>query len=326
MQHLGVESPLGLGTWSWGNKLLWRYDESMDGSLEAGFAHMKSQLGSLFCDTGDSYGTFELEGRAESLLGAFSYRLQQPATIAATKIAPYPWRVTSKQFVDAFRRSLNRMNAHGQCTPVAQIHWSTAPYLFGSNLQDMQLWDGLYRCYQEGLASAVGTSNYGPKQLHRLHDFLSVQRSTPLLSVQVQYSLLSRVPEWNGLIEKANELGIQVIGYSPLALGILTGKFNQQQQMPGVRGIGFNAALQSSTKLMEVMQIIAERHKATLAQIALAWCIGKGVLPIVGVRSLEQAQANCGAVHVQLSEAEMNELDGVSASCVQTTQNPFTSA
>jgi len=321
-EHSKNGRALACGTWQWGNRLLWGYSNSMDLELEHAFRVMKAHNCTFF-DTGDSYGLGKYQGRAESLLGQFSSRCPEPRTIAATKIAPYPNRVTSRSFFNAFSNSLKRISPNNECTAIAQVHWSTKPYLLGSSAQDRQMWDGLLRCYSEGLAASLGVSNYGPKQLKEVHDFLS-RSGAPLLSVQAQFSLLSRKPEWTGLIEKAHELGVQVIGYSPLALGILPGK---REQLPGLRRLGFQRALENSTALLELMSEIAAQHgeEITLAQVALAWVCGKGVLPIVGFKSAEQAEQNAGAVNVVLTEGEMAELDAMSARIPNVTQNPFTS-
>lgn len=154
-------SPLGFGTWAWGNKLLWGYDESADAALQEAFdTALGSGQRAVFFDTGDSYGTGALEGRAESLLGQFRRQNAQPSRcVIGTKLAVYPTRLTGSSFEAACRASLARMGRDQ--LEVVQAHWSAKNF---QPWQEPALWDGLARCHEAGLARAVGTSNFGPKQ------------------------------------------------------------------------------------------------------------------------------------------------------------------
>lgn len=77
---------------------------------------------------------------------------------------------------------------------------------------------------RQGLVQAVGVSNYGPKQMERIHKYLD-KRGVPLGAAQVQYSLLSRGPQQEQIRAVCRDLGVQMIAYSPMALGMLSGKF-----------------------------------------------------------------------------------------------------
>eukprot|EP00966_Prymnesium_polylepis_P023101 531531-Prymnesium_polylepis.2 len=166
----GLEcSPLGFGTWAWGNKLLWGYDEAADASLQQAF---DSVIGGpfgdkVFFDTGDSYGTGALEGRAEQLLGRFRRESVAPSrTVLGTKLAVYPNRLTGESFETACRASLERMGRDR--LEVVQAHWSAQNF---QPWQEPALWDGLARCHEAGLADAVGTSNFGPEQLAKVNAY-----------------------------------------------------------------------------------------------------------------------------------------------------------
>lgn len=148
-----------------GNKLLWGYDPRQDDQLRAAF-NRAAQGGVRFFDTGDSYGTGALEGRAEVLLGDFrrSLALKRPREARSicygTKLAIYPWRLTSASFVDAARASLGRMGLDQ--IEVIQAHWSAQKF---QPWQERPLWEGLADCYDLGLCKAVGLSNFGPRQV-----------------------------------------------------------------------------------------------------------------------------------------------------------------
>lgn len=129
-------SSLGCGTWSWGNKLLWDYDPSQDEDIYRAYRAIRDAGVTIF-DTADSYGTMELNGRAEILLGQFERRYQAEIMAGsksnmfdlgslltgnsdyakksnkqqvATKFAPYPWRITRDSLVQAARESLKRLD------------------------------------------------------------------------------------------------------------------------------------------------------------------------------------------------------------------------
>eukprot|EP00746_Dinoflagellata_sp_MGD_P013492 gnl/MRDRNA2_/MRDRNA2_129190_c0_seq1.p1 gnl/MRDRNA2_/MRDRNA2_129190_c0~~gnl/MRDRNA2_/MRDRNA2_129190_c0_seq1.p1 ORF type:complete len:475 (-),score=86.85 gnl/MRDRNA2_/MRDRNA2_129190_c0_seq1:95-1519(-) len=320
-------SRMGIGTWAWGNKLLWGYDEGMDSSLQEAF-NSAVDAGVNFFDTGDSYGTGALEGRAESLLGQFRSEYKgkkgREDLVFGTKLASYPWRLTGGSFESALKASSKRL----QTEPVElmQLHWSTVNY---APWQEGALVDGLVRCYDAGLAKAVGASNYGPQQLRKLHATLR-ERGVPLASNQVQFSLLSLEPLTSGLLDVSMELGITPIAYSPLALGLLSGKYTgdlqvDEPQLPkGPRGLLFRQILPGLAPLLRTMQSIAEARGKTVAQVAINWCICKGTVPIVGAKNSQQVKNNLGALGWRLSPSEIETLDVAALSVPRgATQNIF---
>lgn len=219
---------MGCGTWAWGNKLLWGYDASMDGELRQVFNDCV-KAGITFFDTGDSYGTGRLQGQSEKLLGQFAKAYQgenQDKICLATKLAPYPWRLTPQSMVKAGLESGDRLQ---RPIDLVQLHWSTANY---APWQERQLLNGLVKLCQQGQAKALGLSNFGPKRLQKAYDFCQDQ-GIKIASLQVQYSLLSTYPVTAlGLKEMCDHLGIKLIAYSPLTLGLLTGKYSPKGHFP----------------------------------------------------------------------------------------------
>ncbi len=302
---------MGCGTWAWGNRLLWGYDESMDDQLQAVFNLCVSNGVTLF-DTGDSYGTGRLNGRSEQLLGRFSREYLDSSKediCIATKLAAYPWRLTRQSMVSACQSSAKRL---GRNVDLAQMHWSTANY---APWQEGALLDGLADLYEQGLVKGVGLSNYGPKQLKRVHKKFA-DRGVPIATLQVQYSLLSTYPVTQLEIKDVcDQLGIKLIAYSPLALGLLTGKYSEKGPFPkGIRGLLFRQLLPGIRPLVECLRAITQSRNKTISQVALNWCICKGTIPIPGAKSLEQAKENIGALGWQLDSNEIAELDRVAAS------------
>ncbi|WP_375512706.1 aldo/keto reductase [uncultured Nostoc sp.] len=305
LQKLSLPS-MGCGTWAWGNQLLWGYNESMDDQLQAVFNLCVSNSVTLF-DTGDSYGTGRLNGRSELLLGRFSQQYVgsgKENICIATKLAAYPWRWTRQSMIKACKSSAQRL---GRNVDLVQMHWSTANY---APWQEGGLLDGLTDLYEQGLVKGVGLSNYGPKRLKQVQKKFA-ERGVSITTLQVQYSLLSTYPVTQlKLKDLCDELGIKLIAYSPLALGLLTGKYSEQGPLPkGIRGLLFRQILPGMRSLLACLQEVAQSRNKTMSQVAINWCICKGTIPIPGAKSVEQAKENIGALGWQLDANEIAELD-----------------
>ncbi|MDJ0690847.1 MAG: aldo/keto reductase [Xenococcaceae cyanobacterium MO_188.B32] len=313
---------MGCGTWAWGNRLLWGYDRSMDSQLQEVFNICVNNDVTLF-DTGDSYGTGRLNGRSEILLGKFDRAYQginKEKICLATKLAPYPWRLTRNSMVAAGKASAKRL---GRNIDLVQMHWSTANYF---PWQEWQLLDGLADLYEQGLVKGVGLSNYGPKRLKQVYKKMS-DRGVSILTLQVQYSLLSTYPVVElGIKDVCDELGIKLIAYSPLCLGILTGKYSQDNLPQGLRGLLFKQLLSGARPLLDCLKEVAEHRHKTMSQVAINWCICKGTIPIPGAKNPEQAKQNIDALGWQLDRGEIAELDLAAARVDKTmVQNIFQS-
>ncbi|KAL6972155.1 Pyridoxine 4-dehydrogenase [Sarracenia purpurea var. burkii] len=300
-------SPMGFGTWAWGNQLLWGYKETMDTELQRIF-NLAVENGINLFDTADSYGTGRLNGQSERLLGKFIRDFQgdeqvRDNIVIATKFAAYPWRLTPGQFVNACKSSLERMKI--EQIGIGQLHWSTANY---APLQELALWDGLVAMYDKGLVRAVGVSNYGPKQLVKIYDYLQA-RGVPLCSAQIQFSLLSMGEDQMEIKNICDSLGIRLISYSPLGLGMLTGKYTPSELPKGPRRLLFGQIIPGLEPLLNSLREIAIRRRKTVPQVAINWCICKGTIPIPGVKSVKQAEENLGALDWRLSSDELLQLE-----------------
>ncbi|MDJ0728234.1 MAG: aldo/keto reductase [Prochloraceae cyanobacterium] len=304
-------SPMGCGTWAWGNKLLWGYDRSMDAELQAAF-NLCLENGVTLFDTADSYGTLQLNGRSEQLLGKFAKAYSGPNQndlAIATKLAAYPWRLTRNSMISACQASATRL---GRKVDIVQMHWSPVKYF---PWQEGALLDGLADLYDRKLVKGVGLSNYGSEALQRVHQRFS-DRGVKIATLQVQYSLLSTYPVTElGVKEICDELGIKIIAYSPLGLGLLTGKYSENGNLPqGIRGLLFKNLLPGIKPLLNCLQAIASSRNKTMSQVAINWCICKGTIPIPGAKNVAQARQNIGALGWHLDAGEIAELDRIAAS------------
>lgn len=293
-------SPLGIGTWAWGDKFFWDYGHGYDErDLEQAF-RISIASGVNFFDTAEVYGM----GRSERILGRLVGG--DPSLVVATKFFPYPWRLRGKDLLRALQSSLARLNMPQ--VHLYQLHWPFPPV-------SIQTWaEGLAWAVESGKTRAVGVSNYDREQMMRAYEVLQ-KHQIPLASNQVLFNLLDRRIEFNGLLSACLELGITVIAYSPLAQGLLSGKYSAQNPPPGVRRRRYPPAyLQRIQPLIELLRQLGEEHGGkTPAQVALNWVMAKGAVPIPGAKNARQAQENIGSLGWSLSLAEMAMLDELSA-------------
>jgi pyridoxine 4-dehydrogenase len=318
---------IGVGTWAWGNQFLWGYDPQRDDAPLAATFRRCLERGLCFFDTADSYGTGRLNGRSETLLGRFAMEAsaeQRQQICIATKLAPFPWRLGRQGYRRAYAASQRRLQ--GQLKRV-QLHWSTARY---APWQEGPLLDGLAELVREGAVESLGVSNLGPQRLRQIHSRLQSQGVT-LSSLQVQLSLLAPQPlASGGVAEVCRELGIELIAYSPLALGLLGRSEGESgaAHLTGARRSLF-ARLEPQLKpLRALMGEIGQGRPGGLAAVALNWCRAHGAMPIPGLRSTTQVDATAAALSWALNSEERNALDQLATQngAPRMPANPFQSA
>lgn len=302
----GVEIPaLGMGTWAWGDSLFWSYgkdytEADLQGAFEAALA-----AGITLFDTAEIYGL----GESERLLGRFLQQAQQPVVLA-TKYFPWPWRLSAKAVAEALTASLDRLQL--ERVDLYQVHWP-----FDLFMGQKTLMNALANEVKQGRIAAVGVSNYSALQMQAAYHYLA-ERGVPLAVNQVQYSLLHRTIESNGVLGMARQLEIAILAYSPLAQGLLTGKYSlQAAQTPrGARQLDPRFSRQGLTKIelvLKTLAAIAQAHNKTPAQVALNWliCLGN-VMPIPGAKTAAQAHQNAGALGWTMTPEEHELLSRVS--------------
>lgn len=169
---------------------------------------------------------------------------------------------------------------------------------------------------EAGKVKAAGVSNYSAAQMREAHAALAA-RGIPLASNQVEYSLLHRQPEVDGVLEACRELGVTLIAYSPMAGGMLTGKYSPQRRAGGFfrRFLPqYSAkALAAAEPLLKLLREIGEKYGKTPAQVAVRWLVENPiVLPIPGAKNGKQAADNAGALTFSLTPAEVEALEQAS--------------
>ncbi|HZA45802.1 MAG TPA: aldo/keto reductase [Rubrobacter sp.] len=294
-------APLGVGAWAWGTTRLWGYGKEYDRS-DVGKAFRASMAeGVTLVDTAEMYGN----GASERIIGEILREGGFEGTpVIATKFAPLPYRFSAKSLLEAVDKSLERLGI--ETIDLYQIHFPNPIFKISS------LMDALAETVKAGKVRRVGVSNYGADQMKRAHDRLA-SYGVSLASNQVEYSLLRRAPETNGVLQASRDLGVTLIAYSPIAKGLLTGKYGPGDRPVGlVRRMGRAFSEQNLKKIEPVVNIlreIGEAHNKQPAQVALNWLITQGnVFPIPGAKNEIQARQNAGALGWEMTSGEAEKL------------------
>jgi aryl-alcohol dehydrogenase-like predicted oxidoreductase len=294
--------PLGVGTWAWGDKGTWGmggYDPTLTESTIRDAWEASIEAGVVLFDTAEVYGDGESERIIGRLLAADPGVRER--VVIASKFMPSPWKLNvHSALLSAARHSCQRLGI--ESIDLYQIH---GPISLRSH---DALADALAAARSEGLVQAVGVSNYSAKETRAMDAALRA-RGLRLASNQVEFSLLRTMPLRVGLFDSCRELGVVPLAYSPIGQGRLTGKYSAANPPP--RGRSF-----SSHPMAEVDAIVAELRRTGEAnggrspsQVALAWLVAKGAVPIPGAKNRAQAEENAGALGWRMTDEELARLD-----------------
>lgn len=301
-------SPIGLGTWQFaGGRGFYRfYFRFIPPEEKAGIIRAAVRGGINWFDTAEAYGF----GRSERALRD---------ALQAEGVSDQDVRIASKwwplpRLAGSIRRTIHsRLKYLSPYTlDLHQIHW---PSSFSSIEAQMNAMADLAAL---GHIRAVGVSNFSADQMRQAHAALQ-QRGLVLASNQVQFHLLDRAIERNGILDTARELGISIIAYSPLASGLLTGRFHRDPEAlsstPLIRRFSLSSQVERTRPLINVLAGIAEARQVTISQVALNWVItahGETVVAIPGASRVSHAEEAAGALNFALSVDELARLDQTS--------------
>src|SRR5688500_8798931 len=222
--------------------------------------------------------------------------------LIATKFPPSPFS-REAIFPKALQDSLTRLERSS--IDLYQHHFPS------NRISIPKLMNLMADAVEAGKVKAVGVSNYSAEQMRLAHAELA-KRGVPLASNQVQYSLLYRKPEVDGVLDACRELGITLIAYSPLAQGALTGKYSAETKASGLRRFlpNFNRkAMEAVQPVVKLLRQIGGRYGKSPSQVALRWLIeNENVLPIPGAKNSKQAAENVGALSFSLTQEEVERL------------------
>jgi aryl-alcohol dehydrogenase-like predicted oxidoreductase len=301
MRYLDIEtapriSKIGLGTWQFGARE-WGYGEGYAGRDARDIVRRAVDLGVTLFDTAEMYGF----GRSERILGE-ALGERRESVFLATKLLPVlPLApvVEQRAVASAARLGTRRLDLY-------QVHWPNPLVSDGTIMR------GMRTLQRVGLVGEVGVSNYPLARWQAAEKALGGR----VLSNQVRYSLADRAPE-KDLLPFAARADRVVIAYSPLAQGLLSGRYDRASR-PANRVRAGNPLflpenLDRAGELISVLREVADAHDATAAQIALAWVIRHpAVTAIPGASSVEQLESNVAAAEIKLSDNEYAALSTAS--------------
>ncbi len=286
-------SVIGLGAWQFGAPE-WGWGSELGPAEAQAIVERARSLGITLVDTAEIYGRGESERVLGRILAAPGAR---ESVVLASKVTP-TWP-TRERVEAAARSSLARLATDH--LDLYQVHWPNPLVPQRSTMAGMR---GLQA---GGLVRHVGVSNYG---LARWRE-AEVALGHPVVSDQVPYHLLRRTPE-RDLLPFAARAHRLVIAYSPLAQGLLAGKYGAGNRPGGVRATKLlfsDENLRRAQPVLEALREIAAAHDATPSQIALAWVIHHPqVVAIPGAKSVAQVESNAAAAEIVLSDEEFLHL------------------
>ncbi|KPM55012.1 oxidoreductase [Frankia sp. R43] len=297
-------SKIGLGTWQFGSRE-WGYGSSYAQTDAVLIVRRALELGVTLFDTAEMYAF----GRSERILGdalaeaaalgwETSTAVRPEEAFVATKIFPVlPVAPVVEQRAIA---SANRLGV--RTIDLYQVHQPNPVIRDGTTMR------GMASLRQVGVVDEVGVSNYSLERWRAAETALGSR----VLSNQVQYSLVRRQPE-RDLIPFARREGRLIIAYSPLAQGLLSGRYDVTNRPRGAvrkaNPLFLTENLARLTPLLDVLREVASGHDATVAQIALAWAVHHpNVVAIPGASSVAQLESNAAAAEITLADGEYDAL------------------
>lgn len=290
-------SPIVMGTWQTGKSGWVGIDDAQ--SEKAVRAAMDAGITTF--DTAEVYGN----GHSEKVLGKALKGHRNEVTILSKVFSNH---LKYDQVIGACDRSLKNLGT--DYLDLYQIHWP--PGSFGGKKVPMEeTMKALTDLRDQGKIRAIGVSNFSLDQLKAICEM------GPVESLQPPYSLLWRHVE-TGTLAWCRENRLTVLAYSPMAQGLLTGKFGPDHQFEKKDHRRGNRLVQADLyplvqQALTALRPVAEKKGITMAQLALAWVLARpGVCAIAGARNARQAADNAKAADVTLTEAEMLELDRIS--------------
>lgn len=289
---------IALGAWSWGagaaggdqvfgNHLFEKELQPVfDKALECGLT---------LWDTAAVYG----EGSSERILGSFVKNVRREDMVISTKFTPQIASDSPTAMQDMLDGSKERL--HVDSIDVYWIH----------NPMDAEKWTpDFIPLAKSGQIKSIGISNHSLAEIKRANEILNVA-DLKISAVQNHFSLLHRSSERAGILDYCKENGITFYAYMVLEQGALTGRYSKERPLPAgtERGDSYNPHLEELEALVTEQKKIGEKYKASPAQIATAWAIAKGTLPIIGVTKVKQVEEAAAAAQITLTIDEVSRLE-----------------
>jgi aryl-alcohol dehydrogenase-like predicted oxidoreductase len=304
-------TPIGLGCWQFSKKqnMAGKFWPSLEDDQITSIVKKSLEGGINWFDTAEIYGNGASE---KALAKSLTKNGKTPGDILiATKW--WPMFRTASNILKTIDLRLEALAPFP--VDLYQVH---QPYGFSNEKKEME---AMARLVEEHKIRYVGVSNFSASKMRSAWETLQ-KKGIPLVSNQVRYSLLARKIESNGILQTAKELGITIIAYSPLAQGLVTGKFHEHPEL--LKNIGMRkysspfkpSGLERSRPLVDTVRELAIKYGVTTSQIALNWLInfhGDIVVAIPGATKESHAMENTGAMNFIMTPEDLSLLDKKSA-------------
>ncbi len=304
-------TPIGLGCWqfSQGANLLARFWDTIGAETIRGVVDAALKGGVNWFDTAESYGG----GRSEQALAEAltSLDVRPGSVMIATKWRPFLRTAQSiTATIDTRATKLGRYPID-----LYQIHHPLSFSHIPAQMREMA------KLLHAGRIRSVGVSNFSARQMEAAHAALAAE-GIILASNQVRFNLLDRRIERNGVLEAARRLGVTIIAWSPLAQGLLTGRFHEDlaamRRASTMRRLMTNIGprtIERTRPLIDALREIARAHGVTPAQVVLSWETrfhGDTVIAIPGASRVFQAEEAAASMRLRLTGAELARIDQLS--------------
>ena len=286
--------PVALGAWAWGN------DGTFGGTLAADELYpvfeTAMNTGLNLWDTAYVYGM----GQSEQILHEFIKELPRENYLISDKFTPQCADLTAENAVTAlYEKSANILGID-----YMDLYWIHNPL-------DAPKWTNqLIPLAKSGKIGKIGLSNHSLAEIKEAAAILQ-KEGLNISAIQNHYSLLNRSSETSGILDYCKENGITFFSYMVLEQGALTGKYDTAHPFPSEseRGRVYNPMLPQLETINGELKKIADSHHASVAQIAIAWAIAKGTLPIIGVTKVSHVEDAAKAATISLPADEISMLD-----------------
>lgn len=268
--------------------------------------HRSFELGGNFLDTADLYGPLKNEQLIAKAVGK-----QRSQYVIATKFGweiddhhKVTWAINGKRdyVKKAVERSLKNLN-----TDYIDLYYM---HRLDKNVPIEETVGAMSELVQEGKVKYIGLSEVSSETVKR------AQQVHPVTAVQSEYSLFERTVEEKGVLKTLQELGIGFVAYSPLGRGFLSGQIRTIEDLPEN---DFRRAIprfqgdyfQKNIELVEAIEKMAAEKGIASSQLALAWIMSKGIVPIPGTKRRQYIEQNIASASVKLSENDILELESI---------------
>lgn len=291
-----ITQKIAMGAWAWGDKDGYFGNTMTRDEFRPVFtAALKNGLN--FFDTATAYGN----GASEEILGTFLKEVEREKIIISTKFTPQMAAMYENSLAKMCEASLARMGI--DYIDLYWIHNSVGAPKWTKELIPL---------LKKGIVKQVGVSNHNLAEIEIANKILS-EEGFKLSAIQNHFSLLNRTSEYGGILNYCAKNNIDFLGYMVLEQGALSGKYDTKNPFPqgSARAEKYNSKLGEIEKLVNAMKPVAENHGSNVAQIATAWAISKGVIPIIGVTKVSQVEDAAAIARIQLTNEEIKSIENV---------------